>query len=98
MRTKLSLEIYESEVLKSIVSESKEDTFNFIEKILHTYEAPTEVALELQNHLENFIDKYQRNEYEEYILNQGFQPKKKRKKQQIDHKPPRIIEEKPEFV
>lgn len=98
MRTKLSLEIYESEVLKSIVSESKEDTFNFIEKILNAYEAPTEVALELQNHLGDFIDNYQRNEYNEYILNQGFRPKKKKSKQQVDHKPPRVVDEKPEFV
>jgi hypothetical protein len=98
MRTKISLEIYESEVLKSLVSESKEDTFNFIEKILNTYEAPTEVALELQNHLEDFIDNYQRNEYNEYMLNQSFRPKKRRQRKQIDHKPQRFVDEKVEVV
>lgn len=98
MRTKLSLEIYESEVLKSIVSESKEDTFSFIEKILNTYEAPTEIALELQNHLESFIDKYQRNEYDEFILNEGYKQSKKKTKKAIDHKPPKVIDDKPEYI
>lgn len=96
MRTKLSLEIYESEVLKSIVSESKDDTFCFIDKILNSYEAPTEIALELQNHLEDFIDRYQRNEYDEFMFNEGQKLKRKRKKV-VDHKPPKIMDEKTEL-
>ena len=98
MRTKLSLEIYESEVLKSIISESKEETFGFIDKILHSYEAPTEIALELQNHLEEFIDNYQRNEYDEFILTEGYKQPRKKSKKSVDHKPPKIIDEKPEYI
>jgi hypothetical protein len=98
MRTKLSLEIYESEVLRSIISESKEETFGFIEKILHSYEAPTEIALELQNHLEQFIENYQRNEYDEFVFNDIHNKPKKKIKRAVDHKPSKIVDDKPEYI
>ena len=67
MKSKIQLEIYESDVLKSIASQSKEDTFDFVKKILNNYEHPTETAAELINRLEDYIVECQQNMYEQQL-------------------------------
>jgi hypothetical protein len=69
MKSKIQLEVYESDILKSFTTQSKEETFEFVSKMLNNYEYPTEAAFELIKHLENYIDKYQRNEYEYELVN-----------------------------
>lgn len=93
MKNKIQLEIYESEILKSIASQSKEETFEFVEKILNNYEYPTEIAGELIGKLEEYIDNYQQNEWQhellEYTDEKGnFQGKykPKRKKPRLNKK------------
>ena len=105
MKSKIHLEIYESEILKSITSQSKDDTFDFIEKMLHDYEYPTEIAHELIERLETFIDRYQRNEWEhemfEFMDDSGKlhgKYKAKRKKARINKKTKsRTSDDKPEY-
>lgn len=93
MKSKIHLEVYESEILKSIASQSKEETFDFVEKILNNYEYPTEIAGELIGKLEEYIDNYQKNEWQrellEYVDENGNlqgKYKPKRKKPRVDKK------------
>jgi hypothetical protein len=103
MKGKIQLEIYESDVLKSIAtSQSKEDTFEFVSKILNNYEHPTETAFELINHLESYIDEYQRSVHEEelfqYVDEKGNltgKYKSKSKKRQENKKQKFIDNDKP---
>ena len=69
MKSKIQLEVYESDILKSFTTQSKQETFEFVSKMLNNYEHPTEIAFELIKHLENYIDGYQRNEYEYEMTN-----------------------------
>ena len=93
MKSKIQLEIYESDILKSIASQSKEETFDFVEKILNNYEYPTEIAGELIGRLEGYIDNYQDNEWQhemiQYVDDKGNlqgKYKEKKKKQRLDKK------------
>jgi len=97
MKSKIQLEINESDVLKSIASQSKDETFDFVDKILNHYEYPSEIAGELINHLEGYIDSYQRSEYQHEIqsyvdgsgnLTGKYKPKEKRV--QLDKKPRKL--------
>jgi hypothetical protein len=97
MKSKLQLEVYESDILKSFATQSKEETFNFVSKIINKYEHPTEIAQQLIIHLEELIDEYQRNEYEYELLHYTDDNgrltgkyKQKQKKHRLNKKPAKI--------
>jgi hypothetical protein len=69
MKGKIQLEVYETDILKSFTTQSMEDTFDFVSKMLNNYEYPTETAYELIKHLETYIDDYHRNEQEYELVN-----------------------------
>ena len=101
MKSKLHLEIYESEVLRSLATQSKDETFDFVSKMLNHYEYPTETANELIEYIEDYIVNFQRNEYENELLtcvdDRGHltgKYKDKRKKQRLNKKPQKVPEEK----
>ena len=93
MKSKIQLEIYESDVLKSIASQSKAETFDFVEKILNNYEYPTETAAELITRLEDYILICQRTVYDQELMDhmddngQFVNYGNTRKIPQVDHKP-----------
>lgn len=96
MKSKLQLEVYESDILKSFATQSKEETFGFVSKMMNKYDYPTEIAQELIFHLEQFIDDYHRNEQEYELLNYVDESgrltgkyKPKFKKEQLNKKPPK---------
>ena len=64
MKSKIQLEIYESEILKSFVTQSKEETFEFISKMMNKFEYPADTANQLISHLEGYIDTHQECECE----------------------------------
>ena len=105
MKSKIQLEINESDILKSIASQSKDETFDFVDKILNRYEYPTEIAGELINHLETYIDTYQRAVYQHelhtYVDDKGNMTgkyKPQQRKLPLDKKPQKLdfSEEKPQ--
>lgn len=105
MKSKLHLEIYESEVLKGLATQSKEETFGFVSKILNNYDYPTETAYELIDYIQHYIDSYQRNIHEQELLdyvdehgNLTGKYRPNRKKERLNKKPQKIQEEKPEYI
>lgn len=101
MKSKLQLEIYESEVLNSLATQSKEETFDFVSKMLNKYEYPTETAYELIDYIQNYIDDYQDNEFQMELLHNVDENgrltgkyKEKRKKERLNKKPMKVPEEK----
>lgn len=94
MRGKIQLEILESEVLNSIATQSKEETFEFVSKILNSYNNPTEIAGELIHHIEDYIEDFHRNEqFVEFLDhtdgngNYTGKYRPKQKKERLNHKP-----------
>ena len=87
MKSRITLEVNESDILNSIATQSNEDVFGFVDKILNNHDYPSEVANELISHLEDYIDGYQRNEYEhqlvEYVNDAGELTGKYKEKQKI---------------
>ena len=58
MKSKLKINIYESEILKSLHHQSDEETFNFISKILNGSDTPEYTARELIKYLVTYINDY----------------------------------------
>lgn len=96
MKSKIHLEVYESDILNSIATQSKEETFDFVSKILNSYEHPSEVAGELLTHIEKYIEDFQQNEFDHDIflntnddgrLDGKYKPRFK--KERVNKKPPK---------
>jgi len=58
MKSKLKINVYESEILKSFHNQDESETFEFVSKMINGYEYPHITARNLIHHLADYVNQY----------------------------------------